>query len=119
MGYGMKVWNASGSVLTDDTTRLFNLSGSISFDCPTNSTGPFSGSVSNAGFSNGTAFYFVTNMPITVTAQDDGTGFGGVVLLYNFIEVTVTISGDTLSWSCSPDNTGYFDTRIRILYGWK
>lgn len=78
MAQGLKVWDASGNVVLDTSTRVGRLLGSVAVNTAT-------GSVMNADFAQGTVLWFL--VPI---------GTGGA---QQYPAVSYSSGTTTLSWS--------------------
>lgn len=91
MPQGLEVYNASGVLEMAVTDRLTRIIGE------TTATGGTAGSVTNAGLATGSPFWWVSR---------DSSSF------YS-IEPSITVSGDTLSWTWPISTTGSFT----IIYG--
>lgn len=87
MAVGIQIWDASGTSVIDETTRLARILGITT-------SGTSGGSLSDSGFSTGT--------PFAVFIPTIGNEFGGVY-------ATPTWSGTTMSWGNSVAG--------RIVYG--
>jgi hypothetical protein len=101
--YGLRVWNASGNLLCDVSSRLSRFVGSYTID-----TTQASGSVTDAGLLHGDVWYSFQPTQI-----------------WGFINMDVsrpvfTVSGDTISWTYSAAN-GTNNMRIPgvVFYGVK
>lgn len=93
MASGLRVWDASGNLIVDTTTRLGTVLGTVT-------TTKANGSITNAGFAQGTPFYSVC----------------GITDAYSVFSPKITLSGNTMSWafntSGANSNTSQF-----IVYG--
>ncbi len=78
MPQGLQVWDASGNLVLDVTTRLPRILGSVQ-------TGTSAGSVTHTGLSSGTPFYFATTM---ANFQNSPVG---------------SFSGNVFSWTAGSD----------------
>jgi len=94
MSTGLKVWDASGSLTFDTTTRCGRVLG------VTTATGS-SGSITNADFSQGTPWAIAVTLSSTSSVP---------------IPCYTTFSGNTLNWAYPTSiSGGYYNTMI--VYG--
>lgn len=101
MAAGLQIWDESGTLMVDTTTAGALLLGEF---VTGGANTPQSGSVTEPAFSLGTPFFItIPSSPI----DRDG----------NF--VTVSISGNTLTWSYPSTDSSTITTRpiTRIIYG--
>ena len=89
MPQGLQIMNAAGDVIFDTNVRAGRALGVASITAAT------SGSVSNAGLSTGTPFWF---FQVNTTS-------------YFTIAPTVSVSGTTLSWGAEAESNGF------LVYG--
>jgi hypothetical protein len=88
----MQVYDASGNIIVDTSTKLGQILGTVS-------TGISNGSVTNSAFSFGAPFYFI--LP-------SGSGYN--------VQPDVDITGATLSWSWVTSGESY-NNPCTIIYG--
>jgi hypothetical protein len=116
MGFGVKVWDSGGNVVFDETTRLFTFLGRVNYTCT--GTGPWSGTVTDSNFAQGVPFFFVNSVPKAWVLVDDG--MGGTIPQATLADITVSISGNVLSWSCDgfANVDSFIQSQIKITYGY-
>jgi hypothetical protein len=97
MAAGLQVWDASGNIMLDTTSRMTRVLGSFSI-----AAGQAAGSVTNAALSSGEPWIFAS------VVHPGGAGSGGAASTFSF-------SGNTLSWTKN-GIASYSDT-IFVIYG--
>jgi len=92
MPAGLECFDSLGRSVISVTTRITRILGNVT-------TGIANGSISNPGFSQGTAYYLVLG-------QDVG-----------LLSPTISISGNTLSWSWESTIPNEYRDSAEIQYG--
>jgi hypothetical protein len=82
MAEGLQIWDAQGQLVFDTTTRNTRILGIVDIG-----TGAATGSVTNAGFAEGTPFWFCTALSFSTNLGD------------YIISPTFSVSGNTLTWN--------------------
>lgn len=100
MPTGLQVFDATGTIMLDATTRTGVILGDLA------STGKSNGSLSVPGFALGQGFYICNPAPGWYWSSEQADSRAP----------TITISGTTLSWTFTK-NGDAFNIPFRIFYG--
>ena len=90
MGYGLRIWDASGNLMLDTNDRCATILGIFSTGV---NTSFYSGSFAHGDFARGTPFYALVDLPV-----DNWLSTG--------LTTHISFSGTTCYWSVDPSIYG-------------